>query len=252
MAWPLAAGMIGGAFSAFGASRQQRSSERMARQQMDFQERMSNTAFTRAAHDLNRAGLNRVLAIGSPASTPGGAMGQAQNIGAAGVSGATAAAQAAANVQLTKEQARKVGFEADMLQPKAQVAGAVGDATKGATESILDVAKGAFDTGVDFLKRQYEQYRKNKAEQSTSAKDAESNTPAKNSATAKVDAMHMKFGFDPDKARRRVLKAIDEMDVDTRGWTDEQKLQWFLDNPEKVKRYNERKKAQLERHDSSY
>ena len=35
---------------------------------------MSNTAYTRAAADLENAGLNRILALGSPASTPGGSM----------------------------------------------------------------------------------------------------------------------------------------------------------------------------------
>lgn len=44
-----------------------------ARRQEKFQERMANTAYQRAAKDLEAAGLNRVLALGSPGSTPGGA-----------------------------------------------------------------------------------------------------------------------------------------------------------------------------------
>lgn len=46
-----------------------------AKDQMRFQERMANTAYQRAAKDLEAAGLNRIIALGSPASAPGGAMG---------------------------------------------------------------------------------------------------------------------------------------------------------------------------------
>lgn len=45
---------------------------READKNRDWQTAMSNTAYQRAAGDLEAAGLNRILALGSPASTPGG------------------------------------------------------------------------------------------------------------------------------------------------------------------------------------
>lgn len=58
----LGGGLVSGMFNANQAAHQRR-----------WEEKMSNTAYQRSAVDLEAAGLNRVLALGSPASTPSGA-----------------------------------------------------------------------------------------------------------------------------------------------------------------------------------
>jgi hypothetical protein len=71
----LTAALIGGGASLLGGLMSNRANAKAASEQMDFQERMSNTAYQRAMDDMRAAGLNPLLAakLGG-ASTPGGAM----------------------------------------------------------------------------------------------------------------------------------------------------------------------------------
>lgn len=76
----IGAAVIGGGASIYGQSRANKANIASAREQMEFQERMSSTAYRRAMEDARIAGLNPILMgkLGG-ASTPSGAMANSQN-----------------------------------------------------------------------------------------------------------------------------------------------------------------------------
>jgi len=71
---PLGGALAAGGIDYFSAKDTQSKQKQMAREQMAFQERMSNTAYQRAVKDMRKAGINPILAYAQGgASSPGGA-----------------------------------------------------------------------------------------------------------------------------------------------------------------------------------
>lgn len=108
--------MAGGLLEMIGASDQNATQERVAREQMDFQERMSNTAHTREVADLKNAGLNPILSakLGG-ASSPAGAMPNVVNTMSGLASSARDVASKMASNTLVGQQVENAKLQNDLL-----------------------------------------------------------------------------------------------------------------------------------------
>ena len=221
--------LIGGLLGRSGQRDANRRNLQIAREQMAFQERMSNTAYQRAAQDLQAAGLNRILALGKPASTPAGQTAVMSNENAplaAGMSNAAskmhsalALKQQAANIRLTNAQANS-------LQPTAEIGEKVGgwlgelkkyewggmaDQAVRDAKGIAKGAKGGFRKIADSVRR-------------------------------RIQDIALSFGLRHDVMERELIRVVERMDVDTTGWSDDRKLAWAMENLDRVARKVDREK----------
>lgn len=133
-------GLVGGALNYFGAKRANEVNKRLAREQMDFQresnreqmafqERMSNTSYQRAVADMQAAGINPILAFQQGgASTPGGSssggsLAHVSNETGAAVSSALQSRLVNANIEQVKALTKLAQADLPGKQAEAKIWG---------------------------------------------------------------------------------------------------------------------------------
>ena len=96
--------IIGGGIAGIGGLLTNASNKREAERNRNWQEYMSNTAHQRAKRDLEKAGLNPLLAAQDAASTPGGAQATLSNAAEGTLSSAMEARRLGKDLELADEQ----------------------------------------------------------------------------------------------------------------------------------------------------
>nr|QJB20241.1 MAG: DNA pilot protein [Microvirus sp.] len=127
MVWQAIAGigssLLGGLFGSSGAKKQNAAQIQMAREQMDFQREMSNTAHQREVTDLKAAGINPILSakLGG-ASSPSGAMPNIVNEMAPLENSARSMGEKLYNYNVQKEQVSNMKLQNNLLQEQVKAA----------------------------------------------------------------------------------------------------------------------------------
>jgi hypothetical protein len=152
---PILGGVASGLLGMFGQSSANKANAKMAREQMAFQERMSNTAYQRSTKDLEKAGLNRILALGSPASSPAGQTAQMKS---------TTESAAASAVQLATQIAQIKNIESNTKLADANTIKSIHEGEINSLQAALMGRAGEYgDKGLSWLENFFDDSTSNAA-----------------------------------------------------------------------------------------
>ena len=127
MSWLAAATIAGGALGYLGQQSANEANAKEAARNRAFQAEQSATAYQRSTEDLRRAGLNPILAAGSPASTPSGSTAHFEDAMSKGVNSAI--------------EIRRLKKEMDAVQSQSDLNKATAGAQEAQKISALATAK---------------------------------------------------------------------------------------------------------------
>lgn len=127
-----------------------------AQKTRDYAERLSSSAYQRSANDLEKAGLNRILALGSPSSSPSGSTASGSAPSGASASGPTVRMEnvfhraldtvnSAVDVMKKSQEVDKIRAETSLIKPKLPTA----QSKEAVAQEVLGIVKAAIKTGRD-------------------------------------------------------------------------------------------------------